>query len=423
LHVLETNDWRRLNQRPNMRMHVSSDGRKAIVLRNGRGSAPGGAGAAAGGGPFTSDWLMTCWDTSRRKQLFQRQLAYESSERDLAVSPDATVFALPGTMREPMRLEDVETGELLLTFPIHKRRDHPLAFSADGRLLLSHALPLAPPLARGFTRTLHLWEVLTASELLASPIPIASHEAAVSADGRLLAAISPEREILLWDLKKDKELQRFKDFGSGVSSLVFSPDSRRLVSCLYDSTLLVWEVPPLDSEPAGKLGSDKVTQAWSELAGPDAARAFRARWTLVSAPEQAIPLLRKHLHPAQSAEPQRLRRLLADLQSEQFDVREKAQKELEALGDVAEPALRQTLANKPPLEVRRRVEAVLERLRGPVTRPELLQSLRAVALLECIGTPDAQRLLEQLAKGAPEARLTREASASLERLKRRSASR
>src|SRR5579883_3394490 len=263
--------------------------------------------------------------------------------------------------------------------------------------------------------------MLTASELLASPIPIASHEAAISADGRLLAAISPQREILLWDLKTDKELHRFKDFGSGVSSLVFSPDSRRLVSCLYDSTLLVWDVPPLDSEPAGKLGADKVTQAWSDLAGPDAARAFRARWTLVSAPEQAISLLRKHLHPAQSAEPQRLRRLLADLQSEQFDVREKAQKELEALGDVAEPALRKTLASKPALEVRRRVEAVLERLRGPVTRPELLQSLRAVAVLEGIGTPEARRLLEVLVKGAPEARLTSEANTSLQRLERRGA--
>jgi WD40 repeat protein len=214
LHVLEANDWRRLNQHPNMSIR--------------RGS-------------FTNDWLMTCWDTTARKQLFRRQLAYHGSEREIAVSPDATVLALPGTMREPMRLEDVETGERLLTFPILKRSDKPLAFSADGRLLLSHALTPVPPPARGSTQTLHLWEVLTTSELLASPIPISSHEAAVSADGRLLAAISPQREILLWDLKRDKELHRFKDFGSGVNSLVFSPDSRRLVSCLYDSTLLVWD--------------------------------------------------------------------------------------------------------------------------------------------------------------------------------------
>jgi hypothetical protein len=55
-------------------------------------------------------------------------------------------------------------------------------------------------------------------------------------------------------------------------------------------------------------------------------------------------------------------------------------------------------------------------LRGPATRPELLQSLRAVAVLEDIGTPQARRLLEELANGAPEARLTREAKSSLRRL-------
>jgi hypothetical protein len=56
-----------------------------------------------------------------------------------------------------------------------------------------------------------------------------------------------------------------------------------------------------------------------------------------------------------------------------------------------------------------------------VTKPELLQALRAVAVLEDIGTPTARRLLEDLANGASEARLTREAKASLQRLDRRGA--
>ena len=38
---------------------------------------------------------------------------------------------------------------------------------------------------------------------------------------------------------------------------------------------------------------------------------------------------------------------------------------------------------------------------------------------EHLGTPEARRLLERLAEGAPEVRLTREARASLERLARR----
>jgi hypothetical protein len=42
-----------------------------------------------------------------------------------------------------------------------------------------------------------------------------------------------------------------------------------------------------------------------------------------------------------------------------------------------------------------------------------------MAVLEDIGTPAARNLLQTLASGAPAARLTREAQASLERLKRR----
>ena len=42
--------------------------------------------------------------------------------------------------------------------------------------------------------------------------------------------------------------------------------------------------------------------------------------------------------------------------------------------------------------------------------------LRGVEALEHIGSPEARRLLEDLAMGTPEARLTREAKASLERL-------
>ena len=44
--------------------------------------------------------------------------------------------------------------------------------------------------------------------------------------------------------------------------------------------------------------------------------------------------------------------------------------------------------------------------------------LRAVEILERIGTPEAQRILASLAEGAPEDRLTVAAKESLERVSR-----
>jgi hypothetical protein len=114
-----------------------------------------------------------------------------------------------------------------------------------------------------------------------------------------------------------------------------------------------------------------------------------------------------------------MRRLLANLGSEGFPVRNRAQAEIEALGDLAEPALRQALKGKPSLEVERRIQGLLEKLRGPVRRLDTRRAVRAVAVLEDIGTPEARRILETLAGGAEGARLSRDAQAALERLARR----
>jgi hypothetical protein len=99
--------------------------------------------------------------------------------------------------------------------------------------------------------------------------------------------------------------------------------------------------------------------------------------------------------------------------------REQAIRELERLGELAEPALRKALEGQPSLEVRRRVEGLLQKLDGPVTLPQHLRSLRAIEVLEHIGTPAAQQVLAQLAKGATAAHLTREAQAAVARLEGR----
>jgi hypothetical protein len=120
--------------------------------------------------------------------------------------------------------------------------------------------------------------------------------------------------------------------------------------------------------------------------------------------------------PAPAAEAGRVAALIADLGSEQFKVREQAMRELEKLGEVAAPALHKALAGDVPLEVKRRLEVLSEKL---TTRPaETLRQVRAVEVLEHAGTPAARAVLDRLARdGAPEARLTREAQASRLRLR------
>src|SRR5262249_62296244 len=90
---------------------------------------------------------------------------------------------------------------------------------------------------------------------------------------------------------------------------------------------------------------------------------------------------------------------------------------LDRRGDARGPSLRGARAGKPSLEVRRRLEKLLGNLDPQSTNR--LRMLRAVEALEHAGSAEARRLLEELAGGDPEAWLTREAKASVERLDKR----
>jgi hypothetical protein len=153
-----------------------------------------------------------------------------------------------------------------------------------------------------------------------------------------------------------------------------------------------------------------------DLADKDAAKAFNAIGLLTAAPEQAVAMLKDKLKAAPDpADHKQVVRLIADLDSERFETRQKAMEELKQLGERAEPALLEALKDKLSLESRKRVEELLESVRALSASPERLRELRAVEVLEHIGSREARRVLQTLAAGASPARLTREAKAALQR--------
>jgi hypothetical protein len=114
-----------------------------------------------------------------------------------------------------------------------------------------------------------------------------------------------------------------------------------------------------------------------------------------------------------------LDRLLTDLDSsDKVAVRKKAMEELEKLGELAVPALEKVLASDPALETRKRVEEVLGKVLGTALTGERLRLVRAVEVLEGLGSAEAKQVLQTLAGGAPGALPTREAQAALARLSR-----
>jgi len=152
--------------------------------------------------------------------------------------------------------------------------------------------------------------------------------------------------------------------------------------------------------------------------GQDAVKAYRALGILAAAPPQVLPLLRDTLRPAAALPAERLKKLIADLDDDDFGVREKATAELAKQGSAAESALRRALAGKPSAELRQRGEQLLRQARALVVLPDRLRQVRGLELLERLGTAEAKGLLKELTKGAAGAWMTEEATAALHRVER-----
>jgi hypothetical protein len=96
--------------------------------------------------------------------------------------------------------------------------------------------------------------------------------------------------------------------------------------------------------------------------------------------------------------------------------REKASKELAALGEAAAGPLRAAEAKATSAELRQRLAPVVAALVEAKPTGERLRAIRAVEALERVGTPEGRKLLAMLAAGAVGATLTEDAKAALGRL-------
>jgi hypothetical protein len=135
-------------------------------------------------------------------------------------------------------------------------------------------------------------------------------------------------------------------------------------------------------------------------------------------PEQAVPLLKQRLLHAAESE-RRATGWIADLDSDSFPAREKASRELEKLGPDAAFVLRAALQADPSTEARRRLQAILDKMKRPGEETPGLAPRSvwlSLAALEEIGTQASRQVLEELAKGPAKSPVTRGARAALERL-------
>lgn len=294
----------------------------------------------------------------------------------LAFTPDGRTLATAGRERE-IKLWDVAAGSLLHTLDLRRELyDRRMSFSADGRVLFAYDRDYQQPPGRQTYLT--TWE---------------------TASGRQLA----ERNLPL-------KTYRFTD------------DRRRLISGADDGSYLVWDLQKFQEELLTPEPDDPVEPEtlWTRLAHEDPRVAYRAIGALASQPAEATALIKDRLKPVASSK--KIRRedvvpLVEKLLSDDLAARREASAELRRLGAAAHDALRLILNTNKNLtaSARNRIKILLASQvdRGP---DEELRGLRAIYVLERIGSPKAVEILDSLAAGARHARQTEEARHALHRL-------
>jgi WD40 repeat protein len=381
------------------------DGRRLIV-----------AAADANAVPKRWNWIAV-WDVATGQLL--GTMTCGGTVWELLVSSDGRWLAANspegiGDSDQTVRVFDLTTYQEARRFAPHLEMHHTIALSPDSRRLAAVGWVRSGG-APEPTGQIQVWDIETGREVRRlTGLAGRFISTAFSADGRTLATGSYEGTIQLWEIAGGEERHRFTGHAGYIDSLAFAPDGRTLAAASYEAPVYVWDMLGRLEPSAGPPTLAELEQAWAALAGADAKAAFQAIRRLVAAPEPAVAFLREKLPPAVPADAAQVRALVRQLDSPQFGERQQATQKLEKLADAAAAELRAALKGAATLEVRLRLQQLVDRIENGT--PETLRAQRAVEALEYIGTPAVRQHLRTLAGGAAGADVTDAAAAALRRL-------
>src|SRR6266511_1973101 len=195
--------------------------------------SPDGQLLVTAGGETAKLWEV---ETGRELRAF---VGHVGEVIGVAFSPDGR-FVLTGGADHTARLWDARTGESIRSFSGHKKAVVRVAFSPNGKRVLTGS----------DDNTAKLWDAETgrmlrtfAGHLNAGKgmFPNRVRGVAFSPDGKRVLTGGDDKTARLWDADSGRELRRFVGHTGRVSSVVFSPDGRGVLTTADDSTVRLWD--------------------------------------------------------------------------------------------------------------------------------------------------------------------------------------
>jgi len=154
-----------------------------------------------------------------------------------ALSPDEDTFAAGGYDRV-VRVYDFSTGELIHRLAGHQRPVRSVAFSADGKLIVSGSDDM----------TVRVWVVDTGKcfRVFHAPRREAAKHVALSPQGRLVAAAGRFPNVVVWDVARGMRVSEcgrgHREYGPAASAVACDPTTTDVATGFEDGMIGVWDV-------------------------------------------------------------------------------------------------------------------------------------------------------------------------------------
>jgi WD40 repeat protein len=354
---------------------------------------------------------VVLWDVDAKKEIGSIKcsgtpyaLAFSTDSALLAASGDSKIVICDRTGKELRRFECKDAPPKTILPDVAA-----LAFSADKKTIA----------AACYDGVIRILDFMTGKELgVCEGHASVPYSIAYSHDGRTLLSGSFDASVRLWEPFSGAQLGELKAHAGPVYGVALSPDGKIAYSAGADTNVAIW-----DATGFGKAGPPKAAwmgneldQAWKDLASDNAGAARQVIWRLIANPQDVATAMKKQVHLVDVA---RINKLIGDLDSDEFDTREAATKELASQGRWLEGRLKEALEKPPSLEYKRRVEQLIDKLGVPgalTLRQEQLRMRRAMMVLEYIADDGSIDLLGKLSKQAPEEAFRHEAQVTLQRM-------
>lgn len=283
---------------------------------------------------------VVVWDARTRKILWVHRI--ERGMPAVTFSPDGKTLAV-GSFSENCYLFDADTGKLRAKLPGHGEAARSVAFTPDGGTLA----------VGSYDTTIRLWnwragQVTQTLQGQADKV----YSLTYLRDGKTLASGGSDGSACLWDAK-GKLLHKWD---ASATPLAFDPKGRWLATAGNDASVTIRSIDDYNRIIAHY---DRIFAYQFLVIHPDA-KSYAA-----SAGEKVVRIYPIDLAQASPADDKRTRELMDLWDNKDYEVREKASRDLARMGNVTKHLVTKSAKEAVSAEMRIRARELLRTLETP----------------------------------------------------------